>query len=82
MRSEERIEEGQRALVVKGAVSAYILQKKLDLISLLGAEYRRGTLDQLKCFGIAGQIVGLEDLATDLDCQIGVMKRERARATE
>lgn len=76
---EERIEEGQRALVVKGAISSYILQEKLKLMSHLGAEYRAGTLTELKCFGIAGQIVGLEDLAETLDSQIGMMHRERAR---
>lgn len=79
-RAEERIEEGQRALVVKGAISSYILQKKLELLSLLAYEYRGGTLTEQKCFGIAGQVAGLEDLATDIECQIAGMHRERARS--
>lgn len=76
---ERVIDEGQKALVVKGAVSSYIQERKLALLAKLRDCYLNGTITQTHTIGIAGEVAALDSLLEDLNCNIASMKRERAR---
>ena len=74
-----RIEDGQRAAQAKAVVNQRLLDNETAILNAACTQYRAGTLDPQRAYGVLAQIAALRDLAFALDKDVRKASEARAR---